>query len=154
MQRSARAAWLRIGALLEDFTPARYLALSDVELRSAGVSRQKARYTRLLAEAIVDGTLPLARLGRMGDEQVRAALTSVTGIGDWTADVYMMSALRRPDRWPVGDLALVKSIVALKGLEGRPTAAWLDDLGETYRPFRSVAARIFWHHYLDGGSVA
>lgn len=150
---SARATWLRIGELLEEFSPASYLSLSDAQLRAAGVSRQKARYTRLLAEAVVDGTLPLARLARMRDEGVRSALTSITGIGNWTADVYMMSALRRPDRWPIGDLALVKAIMAVKGLDERPSSAWLDALGESYRPFRSVAARIYWHHYLDGGSV-
>lgn len=146
---SARATFDKVGALLDDFSAESYLTLSDEALRAAGVSRQKTRYTRLLARAICDGSLPLADLGRMSDEHARAQLTAITGIGNWTADVYLMVALRRPDLWPVGDLALVKAIQTLKGLERRPDSAYLETLGDRYRPFRSVATRIYWHHYLS-----
>ena len=135
----------------QGFTATAYLELSDQALRSAGVSRQKMRYTRLVAQAIEAGDLPIQRLNRYSDQRVRELLTRIVGIGDWTADVYLISALRRTDLWPVGDLALVKSIQNVKGLSERPNRDWLDELGESYRPFRSVAARIYWDHYLSRG---
>jgi DNA-3-methyladenine glycosylase II len=146
---SARATYDKVCALLPAFTPAAYLALSDSQLRGAGVSRQKARYTRLLARAIHDGSLPIAGLGRRPDARVRELLTQITGIGHWTADVYLMVALRRPDCWPTGDLALVKAVQVLKGLDERPDKSWLEELGERYRPYRSVATHIYWHYYLS-----
>lgn len=145
---SARATFDKVAVLLEEFTPDAYLQLNDDALRAAGVSRQKARYTRLVADAIIDGSLPIDGLGRRSDEQIRELMTAITGIGDWTADVYMMAALQRPDLWPVGDLALVKAVQSIKELSSRPDRDWLMDLGERYRPYRSVATRIFWHHYL------
>ena len=146
---SAKATFERVCALLPRFTPAAYLALSDLQLRGAGVSRQKARYTRLVAEAVLAGRLPIMALGRKSDARARALLTAITGIGDWTADIYLMAALRRPDLWPTGDLALVKAVQAVKGLDARPEPAWLGELGESYRPYRSVATHIYWHHYLN-----
>ncbi|MFK7828282.1 MAG: DNA-3-methyladenine glycosylase [Congregibacter sp.] len=148
---SAKATFEKVLAQLSELTPTAYLQLSDKSLRSAGVSRQKMRYTRLLAEAILDGHLPIARLGRYTDERVRALLTSITGIGDWTADVYMMAALRRPDLWPVGDLALVKSVQSLKVAGARLAKDELIALGDVYRPYRTVATHIFWRHYLHKG---
>jgi DNA-3-methyladenine glycosylase II len=147
---SARATYDKLTALLPEFTETNFLGLSDQTLRSAGVSRQKQRYTRLIAEAILDGTLPLRQLGRRSDAEARALLTQITGIGNWTADVYLMVALRRPDLWPTGDLALVKAIAALKPCPAKPDPGWLEDFGEQYRPYRSVATRIYWQHYLHG----
>jgi DNA-3-methyladenine glycosylase II len=146
---SARATFDRLAALLADFTPGAYLALSDDTLRACGVSRQKARYTRLIARAIIDGDLPIDRLARYGDTRVRALLTAITGVGDWTADIYLMAALRRPDLWPVGDLALVNAIRELKGADAGADREALLTLGERYRPYRSVAAQLYWHHYLS-----
>lgn len=146
---SAEATYRKVSALMDDFTASAYLRLSDTALRGAGVSRQKARYTRLVAEAIEDGSLPIHRFSRYSDERVRELLTQIVGIGNWTADVYLMFALRRTDLWPVGDLALVKSVQAVKGLSARPDRDWLEALGEQYRPFRSVAARIYWDYYLS-----
>lgn len=148
---SAEATYRKVSALMDDFTASAYLRLSDTELRGAGVSRQKTRYTRLVAEAIEDGSLPIHRFGRYSDERVRELLTQIVGIGNWTADVYLMFALRRTDLWPIGDLALVKSVQAVKGLGTRPDQDWLEALGEKYRPFRSVAARIYWDYYLSQG---
>ena len=145
---SARATYDKLRALLRDFTPQVYLKLTERQLRAAGVSRQKARYTRLVAEAVLEGSLPLARLARYSDTRAREFLTAITGVGDWTADVYLMSALRRPDLWPIGDLALVKAIVDIKALGAKPEVSRLEALGETYRPYRSVAAQLYWHHYL------
>lgn len=146
---SAKAAFDRLQVRLPEFSPEAYLSLSPEELRASGVSRQKARYTRLIAEAIRDGSLPIERLARYSDDRVRALLTAITGVGNWTADVYMMSALRRPDLWPVGDLALVKALCEVQNLDGKPSRDALLDLGEAYRPYRSVAAQLYWQHYLN-----
>ncbi|KGE04943.1 DNA-3-methyladenine glycosylase family protein [Pseudohaliea rubra] len=146
---SARATLDKVDALLPAFTPAAWLSLDDDALRSAGVSRQKQRYSRLAAQAIEDGALPLATLALRRDDRVRTLLTAVPGIGPWTADCYLMLALRRPDLWPTGDLALVKAVQAVKGLEDTPGPEALEALGERYRPFRSVATQLFWHYYLN-----
>jgi len=146
---SAKATYDKVLALVETLTPATYLALGDDTLRAAGLSRQKLRYTRLVAEAIEAGALPIDRLQRKTDDEVRTLLTAITGVGRWTADCYLMLALRRPDLWPVGDLALVKAVQAVKGLAERPDVDRLEALGERYRPYRSVATQFFWHHYLN-----
>jgi DNA-3-methyladenine glycosylase II len=145
---SGRATFERVSALLPQFTAERYLALDDDALRAAGLSRQKLRYTRLLAEAVVSGELPLASLQRYGDARVVELLTAVTGIGRWTADIYLMGALRRPDVWPIGDLALANAVRDLKGLPREVDAASLAAAADHLRPYRSVAARIYWRHYL------
>ena len=146
---SAKATYDKVLALVETLTPASYLALGDDTLRAAGLSRQKLRYTRLVAEAIEAGALPIDRLQRKTDDEVRTLLTAITGVGRWTADCYLMLALRRPDLWPVGDLALVKAVQAVKGLAERPGHERLEELGERYRPYRSVATQLYWHHYLN-----
>ncbi|MFK8043296.1 DNA-3-methyladenine glycosylase family protein [Congregibacter sp.] len=146
---SAKATFDKVSKLLPVFDEYSYLGLSDIALRSAGVSRQKIRYTRLVAQAILTGDLPIRSLGRKDDATVRELLTAITGVGNWTADVYLMVALRRPDLWPVGDLALVKATAIVKGVKGKPDKDWLESLGERYRPYRSVATGIFWRHYLN-----
>lgn len=145
---SARTCYQRLLALQPDLSPAKYLRLSDEQLRGAGLSSQKIRYTRLIAAAILDDSLPIDKLGRLADDRVRELLTAITGVGNWTADIYLMAALRRPDLWPIGDLALVKALQEIKGVALRPSADMLLDFGERYRPYRSVATRIFWMHYL------
>ena len=147
---SARATYDKVVALLGEMTPERLLQLDDEQLLGAGVSRQKRRYSRILAEAVLSGTLPLATLHERTDEEAHQALTALTGIGPWTADVYLLMCLRRPDIWPGGDLALQAAIQALKGLEKRPTAAETLPFAEAWRPWRAVAARLLWHHYLSG----
>jgi DNA-3-methyladenine glycosylase II len=146
---SAKATFDKVALLLPEFSEEEYLKLSDEALRTAGVSRQKIRYTRLVAHAILDGHLPIRSLTRKSDAEVRELLTAITGVGNWTADVYLMLALRRPDLWPIGDLALVKAVVTVKGIREKPDAQGLEELGERYRPYRSVATHIFWRHYLQ-----
>jgi DNA-3-methyladenine glycosylase II len=147
---SARAAYdrllARVGGRLD---PDRLLGLSDEALRTAGCSRQKTRYCRALAAAVKSGDLPLDALDGMPDGEARARLETVVGIGRWTADVYLLAALRRPDVWPVGDLALVAALQRVKGLAERPTPAAMTRAGEYWRPWRSVAARLLWHEYLS-----
>lgn len=147
---SGRSTFARLQALLPQFTPQTFLHLPESSLRGAGLSRQKIRYTRLSAEAVLDGSLPLSRLQRYDDARVRGLLTAVTGIGDWTADVYLLSALRRADVWPVGDLALAKAFRNLKGLPADADGPFMTAQAEHLRPLRSVAARICWRHYLLG----
>ena len=146
---SARAAFLRLLELASPLTPERFLELDDATLKTVGFSRQKTRYGRELSQAIRSGGLDLNAVGGMEDDEVRAALTSVKGIGRWTADIYLLMALRRPDVWPVGDLALAVSAQRTLGLDMLPTSAQLLGLAEAWRPWRAVAARILWHAYLS-----
>jgi DNA-3-methyladenine glycosylase II len=146
---SARAAYTRLQAAADPLTPAAFLSLDDVTLAAIGFSRQKRAYARHLAESLVAGTLDLAALDEMGDEAVRARLQALPGIGPWTAEIYLLMALRRADAWPAGDLGLVVAAQELFGLESRPGAAQLTELAERWRPWRAVAARLLWHHYLS-----
>jgi DNA-3-methyladenine glycosylase II len=145
---SALAAFNKLKARIGVITPARFLALDDADLLAAGFSRQKARYCRLLAEAIQRRDFVPARLATMSDDDARAALTALTGIGNWTADIYLLMVLCRPDIWPRGDLALWIAAQEVLGLPARPTPDEFDALGEPYRPYRAAAARLLWHHYL------
>lgn len=147
---SARAAFNRlVEALGGRPEAAPFLTLSDDTLAAVGFSRQKMRYGRLLAQEIVDGTLRLDRMRRMADDDVRAELTRITGIGNWTADIYLLESLGRLDIFPVGDLALQEAAGRIKGHQTRPNAAVLTEIGEVWRPWRAVATRILWHYYLN-----
>lgn len=146
---SARAAYDRLIVTAVELAPEKMLMLRGEEYRAAGVSRQKARYIRHLSECILDRSLRIDRLGRMDDDDVRTHLMQVKGIGPWTADVYLLMALMRPDVWPAGDIALQAAVDGIKGLGARPTLEELTQIGENWRPWRSVAARILWHHYLS-----
>ncbi len=146
---SARAAFERVSALAAPLTPVRFLALGDEDLRGAGFSRQKAAYGRILAQAVADGELDLEALHALDDEAVRACLMRIKGIGPWSAEIYLLMALRRPDAWPLGDLALAAAAQAVTGLDHRPERAELEQIGERWRPWRAVAARLLWHHYLS-----
>jgi DNA-3-methyladenine glycosylase II len=145
---SARAAFDRLRALADPLTPARFLDLTDGELLAIGFSRQKARYGRALAEAIRSGALDLEGLAGFEDEAVHQVLQAVPGIGPWTSTIYLLMVLGRPDSWPVGDIALAESVGEVKGLGHRPDAIEMAALSEAWRPWRSVAARLFWHDYL------
>jgi len=147
---SARATYDKLATLIGEITPTTVLSLDDEPLRRIGFSRQKTRYSRILAEAVLDETLPLSQLHEYSDSEVQSALTALTGIGPWTADVYLLMALRRPDIWPGGDLAIQIAVQEVKQLPTRPTAAETVSIAEAWRPWRAVAARILWHYYLQG----
>jgi DNA-3-methyladenine glycosylase II len=146
---SAQAAFDRLGAAADPLTPDRFLELTGAELLAIGFSRQKARYGRELATAVIDGSLALDRLPALDDEDVHRALIDVPGIGPWTAAVYLLMVLGRPDVWPVDDIALAQAVAEVKGLERRPGPREMAELGEPWRPWRSVAARLLWHDYLS-----
>lgn len=148
---SAKAAFEKLKQALEEVTPEEFMGLNDGELKTIGFSRQKARYCRGLSQAIVDGDFDIEGLSRLTDGEAKMALTSLKGIGRWTADIYLLMALRRPDIWPKGDLALAKAAQQVKGLEELPGQDQLEELAESWQPWRAVAARILWHHYLSRG---
>jgi len=146
---SARAAYERLLAAASPLTPARFLEFDDATLKSIGFSRQKTGYGRELARAILGGQLDLAGLETLDDTAARSELIKIKGIGPWTADIYLLMAMRRPDVWPSGDLALANAAQRVKRLASRPTPEELDDLGADWRPWRAVAARLLWHYYLS-----
>jgi DNA-3-methyladenine glycosylase II len=146
---SARAAYDRLQAIASPLTPARFLELDEATLRAVGFSRQKAGYSRSLARAIVEERLNLAQLATLADEAARAELLQLKGIGPWSADIYLLMALRRPDIWPSGDVALASAVQEVKQLDAKPMPVELDALSAAWRPWRAVAARLLWHHYLS-----
>jgi DNA-3-methyladenine glycosylase II len=145
---SAQAAFDRLVAASGTVEPGRFLEFSDSDLLGIGFSRQKARYGRALATRIEAGELDLAGLALLDDRAVQDTLEAVPGIGPWTSTVYLLMVLLRPDVWPVGDIALASAVATVKGLPARPTSVDMAAIGEPWRPWRSVAARLLWHDYL------
>jgi DNA-3-methyladenine glycosylase II len=146
---SARAIWRRLCAAIDPLTPERLLERDAAALRELGVSRQKARYLHDLAAHVADGRLDLDRLPALPDDEVRGALMQVKGIGRWSADVYLLGPLRRPDIWPTGDLALQTATQQALNLRRHPDEKRMDKLARRWRPWRSVAARLMWLDYLS-----
>jgi DNA-3-methyladenine glycosylase II len=130
--------------------PERVVALGEDGARAAGLTRQKARYIVALARAALGGTFDAEALAAADDETARAGLVRLVGVGGWTADIYLLMALRRPDVWPSGDLALASAMRRATGLGALPTRDEQALIAEAWRPWRSVAARILWHAYLNG----
>lgn len=149
--RSAKAAYDRLEAALHTITPDGFLRLTDHKLKRIGFSRQKILYGRELSGAIIEGRLDLSQVARLEDEKAKVELMKVKGIGPWTADIYLLMALRRPDIWPRGDLALELAWQRVNEWVKRPTAEALRAMSDEWRPWRAVAARILWHFYLSEG---
>jgi DNA-3-methyladenine glycosylase II len=146
---SAQAAFDRLRASADPLTPTAFLQLDDAELLAIGFSRQKTRYARALARAVDAGELNLEALAHADDVEVDRRLTALPGIGPWTTTIYRLMVLRRPDAWPVHDIALAQALVEVRGLAARPTPDEMMVVAEAWRPWRAVAARILWHHYLS-----
>jgi len=146
---SAKAAFNRLNAAVRPLTPRRFLKLTDSQLLRIGFSRQKTLYTRLLAESLSRRYFDLRDLQDLQDDAACKMLVAFKGIGKWTADIYLLSALRRPDIWPTGDLALAAAVQEVKRLRQRPSPERLEKISAPWRPWRAVAARLFWHHYLS-----
>ena len=143
---SARAMFDRLKSNIEPFTPAEFIRRGEGYLRSLGVTRQKAHYCVQIAEAFTRGDLD--RIGRMSDEEAHAALRRIKGIGPWTASIYLLMALKRPDIWPDGDVALASALTRLHKLNARLSFRHLEQIAQNWRPYRSVAARMLWQYYL------
>jgi len=148
---SAAAILLRLKERLPRATPAAFLRLADAELIAAGLSRPKMRYARALAEDLRSRRINLAALAEMEDEAAIAHLTAAKGIGRWSAEIYLLFSLGRPDIMPAGDLALQVAAQRMMGLVRRPDDESLRALAEAWRPHRSAAARFLWHAYRHPG---
>lgn len=146
---AAKAAYDRLIAATGRLAPEEFLRLKDTDLKAIGFSRQKAGYGRGLAHAVLDGRLGLERLEVLDDAQAKAELVAIKGIGSWTADIYLLMVLRRPDTWPSGDLALAAAVRRVKRMRSQPTPGKLEQIAKAWRPWRAVAARILWHYYLS-----
>lgn len=148
---SARAIMGRLEAAVSPLAPDGFLALDDGAARAVGLSRQKLVYGRALAQAVVDGGLDLDGLADLDDEAAIAALTQVKGIGRWTAEIYLLFSLQRPDVFPAGDLAVRASAGRLKGRKKTPDEKQVTRMAARWKPHRSAAARFLWHAYRHPG---
>src|SRR2546422_485764 len=141
---SARAIFRRLGRGVVPFTPGRFAALGVARLRSLGLTRQKAAYCIHVAEAIEGGHLDLGAVARMDDKAAGSTLTQLKGVGPWTARIYLLMALRRPDVWPSGDIALVQAVRRGEGLRQRAATGRGQRIAPSLRPLRAGAARVRW----------
>jgi DNA-3-methyladenine glycosylase II len=144
---SARAIFARLCEAVQPLTPMQFLSAGPEVIRASGFSRPKIAHATALAEHILDGRLPLDDLPAMDDDQVIRALTAVPGIGVWSAEVYMIFAMGRPDVWPAGDLALQAAQQRIRGLDARPKPKASRELAAAWAPWRSAAAVMLWHYY-------
>lgn len=151
---SAAAIWGRLETACGEIEAQTFLALDDDDLRAIGFSRQKTSYARSLAGMIDDGTVRLNRLSRLDDEVAIAELVQIKGIGRWTAEIYLLSALGRPDVFPADDLALMVGAQYLKKLRKRPDSKRLAKLATAWRPHRTAAAHLLWHYYKHRRDIA
>jgi DNA-3-methyladenine glycosylase II len=147
--RSAAAMYRRIDGHVGGMSPHAVDRLGVTGLRRLGVTRQKAAYCHGLARRVLDGSLDLSVVARASDEEGRRMLLDVPGLGPWSVDIYYLMALRRPDVWPRGDLALAIALRDVKGLRALPSHAQQLELASQWSPWRSVAARILWASYLS-----
>ena len=144
---SANAIWGRLAAAFNPLEPAAILRARPARLKRLGLSAPKIRTLKAIARAVVRGELALTALDKLSADQAHAALTVVHGIGPWTADIYLLSALGHADAWPAGDLALQEAAKVAFALPARPTAKEMHVLAERWRPWRAVAARVLWTYY-------
>lgn len=154
--QAGAAIWRRIEAELAPFEPEGIARKREASLMRLGLSGAKARSFKAVAAAVAGGRLNFEALASLSDADVLTTLTALRGIGPWTADIYLLSAMGRADAWPAGDLALQAAAQNLFGLDARPNHKQLVQMAEHWRPWRSVAARLLWSHYrgLKGMSQA
>lgn len=145
---SAAAVFERLNRAIQPFQPENVHKLGQEYLRALGLTRQKSAYLVHLSASIVGGNLNLSGLARLTDNKARESLMAVKGIGSWSADVYLLMAMRRADIWPSGDLALAVAVKEIKNLVHRPEPAVLERIADVWRPYRAVAARMLWQYYL------
>jgi DNA-3-methyladenine glycosylase II len=151
---AAAAMFRRLNEECRPLTPAGFLTLDDAVLRRCGFSRQKAGYGRGLADAVASGALDFDWLAAASDDEALAALVALKGIGRWSAEIYLIFALGRDDVWPAADLGLQFGVAAELGLGERLGERELRELGDRWRPWRTVAACLFWQSYLHARNRA
>lgn len=144
--QSANAHFSKLNAYLPAFTPEEILKLSDEEMRQCQISKQKSRYLKELSKAILDGNIDLDRLPELPVPDVRTQLKNIKGIGDWTADIYLIFCLQAKDVFPIGDVAVIKTI---KELTGAVSKDEMIEHSERWKPYRSLATFFLWHYYLS-----
>jgi len=142
---SGEAHFIKLYSYLRQFSPTEILKLSDEEMRACQVSRQKAKYLRALSQAVINKELNFDELSVISESEVRKKLTGIKGIGDWTADVYLMFCLQSKDIFPLGDIAL---ITAIKELTRIKTKEGIVRFTTKLKPLRSLAAYFLWYYYL------
>lgn len=148
--KSAAAIYRRLKANVSPLTPGNIMQAGFDALRSLGITRQKASYFINVAEAIESGGLDFELLAMADDKDAIEILTSIRGVGPWTAKIYLLMVLCRPDVWPVGDIALATAVKNMQGLKKRPTQPELTEIALAWQPYRATAARMLWHYYLGG----
>ena len=144
---SAKAIFNRVKLLIKEFTPEQFMKLDDDPLKLTGLSRQKISYCRNIALAVMDDSLSFKKLEDMNDAEVVKELIKIKGIGDWTAQCYLMGCMKRLDAWPSSDLGLMVAIQRIKGLEERPKSLTIEEIAKPWQPFRSIAALLLWSTY-------
>jgi DNA-3-methyladenine glycosylase II len=144
---SAKAIFTRVKLLANNLTPEILMKLDDESLKSTGLSRQKISYCRNISLAAIDGTLNFEGLEKMEDDQVVNELIKIKGVGEWTAQCYLMGCMKRLDAWPSSDLGLLVAIQRIKGLEERPKSFTIEEIAEPWKPFRTIAALLLWSTY-------
>jgi DNA-3-methyladenine glycosylase II len=150
---SARAAFNKLKEKTGAITAEKLLLLSDAEMRACYFSRQKMVYARHLAETLLSKKIQLKKYTLLPDEEIKTSLKQVKGIGDWTADVYLLFALQRTDVFPIGDLAMVNALKEIKKLPAGTSREELISMAEPWRPYRSIAAMLLWHHYIKTRNI-
>lgn len=146
---SALAALNKLKERLVELTPARVILLTDEEFKACYCSRQKTAYIKYLAEAILSGQINLQAFEQMPDDEIRAKLVSLKGIGNWTVDVYLMFVLQRTDLFPIGDLAAVNALKRVKNLPASTSREEMIAVASAWQPYRTVATMLLWHYYLS-----
>jgi len=146
---AALSLYRRLVRHLGGMTPPLMHAMGEAGLREFGLTRQKARYCHGLAVQVMDKGLDLSRVAKLPDDAGRSILLSVPGLGPWSVDIYYLMALRRPDVWPEGDLALASALRDVKRMRDVPTREMQREIAAAWSPWRSVAARLLWAHYLE-----
>lgn len=150
---SAKAAFLKLEAKIGHITPEKLLLLSNEEMKDCYFSRQKTLYARHLAAAVIDNSFSIEQLQTLEDDALKTAMKKIKGIGEWTADVFMMMALHRCDCFPAGDIALIKSVKKIKQLPAHTTKEEVLFLANAWKPYRTIAAFICWHAYIKKRNI-
>ena len=146
---SALSALNKLRERVQEITPAHILLLTDEEMKACYCSRQKAAYIRYLAEAILSGQISLTEMEQLTDDEVRAKLIALKGIGNWTIDIYLIFVLKRADIFPTGDLAAVNAFKRIKNLPPSITRQELITIAGKWTPYRTIATMLLWHYYLS-----